>query len=72
MQRLAEEMQTSQQDTIKMWLDAAVAWANAATVSSNVQMVQIAQATLANIKNYQIRPWYQPEELALMFPAIVS
>ena len=71
-QRLAEEMQTAGQDTIRMWLDAAVAWAQVAEVGNNVQLAQTARATLANIQQYQIRPWYQPEELALMFPSIVT
>ena len=70
--RLAEEMQTSGQDTIRLWLDAAVVWANMSLLSPNTQIQSMARATLDNIGHYQIRPWYQPEELALMFPAIAS
>lgn len=71
-QRLAEEMQTAGQDTIKLWLDAAVQWARTAELGNNPQMAQVARATLDSITQYQIRPWYQPEELAMMFPSIVT
>lgn len=70
--RLAEEMRTAGQNTVKLWLDAAVQWARAQEVTGQAQMVAIARATLDAITSFQIRPWYQPEELALMFPVIVS
>ncbi|MDA3888333.1 MAG: DUF3854 domain-containing protein [Allgaiera sp.] len=71
-QRLAEEMQTSGFHTLEAWLDTAVEWARMGELSNNPATVTAARATLANIDQFQIRPWYQPEELALMFPSIVS
>lgn len=71
-QELAERMLSSDQDTIRTWLDSAVEWARVAELSSLPQVVQQAKATLDAVRHYQLRPWYQPEELAAMFPAIIT
>lgn len=71
-QRLAEEMRTASENTIKMWLDQAVMWARVSELSNNPSLAAMARATIENVQNYQLRPWYTPEELALMFPAIVQ
>jgi hypothetical protein len=71
-QRLANDMRTSSEHTVKLWLDQAVAWARMAEVSSNPQLASMAKATLDNVNHFQVRPWYTPEELALIFPSIVS
>lgn len=71
-QRLAEEMRTASEHNIKLWLDSASAWARNAEVSSNTALAGAARATLEGINRIQIRPWYTPEELALMFPSIVE
>lgn len=71
-QRLAEDMRTADQHTVLLWLDTAMAWAQTMEVSGNPQMVSIAQSTRQNVQNYQVRPFYSPEELALMFPSVVQ
>ncbi|MGC8731615.1 MAG: DUF3854 domain-containing protein, partial [Halothiobacillaceae bacterium] len=71
-QELAERMLSSDQDTIRMWLDSAVEWARVAEVSNTPALVQQARQTLDAVRHYQLRPWYQPEELAAMFPAIIT
>jgi len=70
-QHLAEDMRTATEQTVKLWLDSATAWARTAEVSGNATLAAIARKTLDNAGFYDIRPWYTPEELALMFPAIV-
>jgi len=71
-QRLAEEMRTASEHNVKLWLDQAVAWATAAELSNNTQIASAARAVIQNVQTFQIRPWYTPEELALMFPSIVE
>lgn len=71
-QRLAEDMQTADQHTVLLWLDTAMAWAQTMEVSGNPNLVSVAQATRQNVQNYQVRPFYSPEELALMFPSVIQ
>ncbi|HKV83225.1 MAG TPA: DUF3854 domain-containing protein [Ktedonobacterales bacterium] len=71
-QRLAEDMRTASEHTIKLWLDQACAWARIHELSNNTGVAAMARATLENVAGYHIRPWYTPEELALMFPAIMD
>lgn len=71
-QRLAEDMRTADQHTIVLWLDTAMAWAQNMEVSGNGALASAAVATRENVQRYQVRPFYSPEELALMFPAVVQ
>lgn len=71
-QRLAEDMKTADENTVVLWLDTAMAWAQSMEVSSNGQLSSIAQATRDNVQRYQVRPFYTPEELAMMFPSVVQ
>jgi len=69
-QRLAEEMQTADQHVVVLWIQQALAWAHHAELSNNVTQARYAQEIRDSLTTIQIRPWYTPEELALMFPAI--
>jgi hypothetical protein len=70
-QRLAEDMRNTESTTVvKAWLDKALAWAESMEVSQNAKLAGMASAIVNNIRQYQIRPWYMPEELTTMFPAI--
>ncbi|MCK9513685.1 MAG: DUF3854 domain-containing protein [Pigmentiphaga sp.] len=71
-QRLAEEMQTANEHVVIMWIQQALAWAQHAELSPNLQHARFAREIVDSLQSIQIRPWYTPEELALMFPAIVS
>jgi hypothetical protein len=71
-QRLAEEMQTATQHVIVMWIQQALAWAQTAELSNNPSHARYAREIIDSMASIQIRPWYTPEELALMFPAIAS
>lgn len=71
-QRLSEDMQNADHDTITMWLDSAVAWAQASELSNDPKIAGAARATIDNVQHYQLRPWYTPDELALMFPSITA
>lgn len=69
-QRLAEEMQTADENIVKMWIDGALEWANNGLLDDRtaVHAKEIKDA----LQHYQIRPFYTPEEIAMLFPAIVS
>lgn len=71
-QELADEMRNSDQHAIVSWLDAAALWAQSAELSSNSMVASHAREVAMNIKAFQIRPWYTPEELSLMFPVVIE
>lgn len=72
LQQLAEQMREAAEHTIVFWLQAASAWAERAEVGQNTVLADQARAVKEAISNFAIRPWYTPEELALMFPAIIA
>jgi hypothetical protein len=55
-----------------MWIKQALSWAQQAEVTNNPVNYRYAQEIKDSLGSVQIRPWYTPEELALMFPAIVG
>jgi hypothetical protein len=71
-QELAEDMKVADGHSIEMWVDVAIGWAREAELSSNGQLAAVARATLEGVKHLQIRPWYEPRELTLLFPHLVS
>lgn len=71
-QRLAEEIQTADVHVIVLWIQQALAWAHHAELSNNLQQARFAREIIDSLQSIQIRPWYTPEEMALMFPAIAS
>lgn len=52
------------------WLDASMQWAMESETSGDVRAGRVADEIKRSIKNFQVRPFYTPEELALIFPAI--
>ncbi len=71
-QRLAEDMRTADRNTILMWIDGAMMWAAAAEMGSNTADAARAREVIDTLSRIPIRPFYTPEELAMMFPAMVS
>ena len=69
-QRLAEEMRTANVHVVLLWIQQALAWATHAELSANPVHARHAREIIDSLGSIQIRPWYTPEELALMFPAI--
>lgn len=52
------------------WLDASMQWALETETSGDVRAGRVADEIKRSIKQFQVRPFYTPEELALIFPAI--
>lgn len=71
-ERLAEDMRTASENTIKQWLDQALQWAEEQELSSSAGTARAAREIKDAVAHWQVRPWYTPEELAKMFPAIVE
>lgn len=71
-QRLAEEIQTANEHVIVMWIQQALSWAAHAQVSSNPVTARQGREIADSLASIQIRPWYTPEELSMMFPSIAS
>ena len=68
--RLAEEMRTASHNTVRLWLDAAMEWARIAeTSAATATQASDVRHCIARIK---VRPFYTPEELMLIFPAMVG
>lgn len=70
-QKLAHDMRNATDQTIYLWLSQAESWAQTAEISNDPRAATQARAVRASINSTQIRPFYTPEELALMFPSIM-
>lgn len=69
-QQLADDMKLADNHTIEDWMTAATQWAVESETSNNPGLAAAARATLDGVKHLQIRPWYEPRELALLFPQL--
>lgn len=67
-QRFAEDCRTADENTVKQWLDAAVAWGEVNVTASNPALATQARAVCDAAPQWQVRPIYTPDELALMLP----
>lgn len=71
-EKVAEEMQSADYNVVAMWIDGALAWARVAELGNNAQDAAKAREITQVLGSAQVRPFYTPEELALMFPSIVA
>lgn len=71
-QSFAETCRTANENTVKQWLDASVAWAEVNVAGANPALATQARAVLDAAPQWQVRPFYSPDELALMLPMFVE
>lgn len=71
-QLLAEDMRTSDFNTLLYWMSLADEWAAAAEIGTDVKLQAQARAVRTGIQQIQIRPWYTAEELTLVFPTVLA
>ncbi len=71
-ERLAEETHTADENVVSLWVRQSMAWAEEAETSNDPGAARLAREINDSLPHIQIRPFYSPEELALMFPAIAS
>jgi len=69
-QKVGDAMQKADENLIGRWIVAAVNWASFEQVGNNPLQIETARKIAATMMHIHIRPFYTPEELALMFPAI--
>jgi hypothetical protein len=67
-QRFAEDCNNADENTVKQWLDAAMAWGEVNVAGANPVLAAQARAVLDSAAQWQVRPFYTPDELALMLP----
>lgn len=67
-QRFAEDCRNADENTVKQWLDTATAWGEVNVGSNNPALASAARAVLDAAPQWQVRPFYTPDELALMLP----
>lgn len=71
-ERLAEEMKTASYNVVLMWIEQSLQWVKTAEVGDNRGEASQAREIRDALSRMQVRPFYTPEELAMMFPAIVG
>lgn len=72
-QKLADKMQTAHGDqTVCMWLDAALGWAKENELSNAPNIAAQARAMLDGMRHFPIRPFYEATELCQLFPNLAN
>jgi hypothetical protein len=71
-QTFAEACHTNTQNSVKMMLDNAVAWAEVNVTSNNAAAAAQARVTLDAASLWQIRPFYTPDELGQILPMFID
>lgn len=71
-ERLAEDMQTADHNTVAIWIHSAMIAARSGTASTDSRYVTRCQEVVAALGAIQIRPFYTTEELAAIFPMIAE
>lgn len=72
-QDLADRMATAKgENIIRLWLDASLGWAKQNELSNNPATAAQARAALDGMKHFPLRPFYEANELALMFPNLAD
>lgn len=69
-QKLGHAIKEANENLVAQWITASMEWASSEAVPPS--QVGVAQQITQSLAHLQIRPFYTPEELALMFPAISS
>jgi len=69
-QKVGDAMRKADDNLVGRWITAAMTWAASEQVGSNPTQIEIATKIASTLMHLQIRPFYTPEELSLMFPAI--
>lgn len=71
-QRFAEDCHNADENRVKQWLDTAVAWGEMNVTSANPAIAAQARQVLDAAPQWQVRPFYSPDELAQMLPMLVE
>ena len=69
LQKLGDAMLHADNNLVAVWVAASLSWASSGEASSP-QQISLASQIAQTMMHFQIRPFYTPEELAMLFPAI--
>lgn len=71
-ERIAEDMQTADQNQIGMWIHAGLLSTKVDELSQDANKAQRAREAQQALSRIQIRPFYTPTELAAIFPMVAE
>ena len=71
-ERVAQDMRTSTEHTIKLWIDSAIAWASLEELAQDKRAANNAKEVVQALSTIQMRPWYTADELSMMFPQLIA
>ena len=71
-QRLAEDMRTADQNIVMLWLENAIQSAKIAERSNDPAEAARGRETVDALQRIQVRPFYTPDELAMIFPMVAE
>lgn len=72
LQKIADSMRSADTNLVMRWIVAAMDWAVSDQVGSNPYQISLASQIQQMMAHIQIRPFYTPEELALIFPSVAG
>jgi len=70
-QKLGDTIIHNDKNLVSTWIAAATEWASSPAVTQGAQAA-VALEISGTMMKMSVRPWYTPDELALMFPAIAG
>lgn len=69
-QKVGDAMRKADSNVIELWMAAALNWATSEAVGANPSQISLADQIAQTMLKIQVRPFYTPDELALLFPSI--
>lgn len=69
-QKIADTMKKATQNIIFQWMASAMSWASSEAVGAAPSQIALAETIVQSMMQIQIRPFYTPEELSLLFPSV--
>jgi hypothetical protein len=67
---LAQDMLSGTVHVVPAWIEAALAWAQEAELGKDADDARAARIVAATAQHVQIRPFYTPDEIMLLFPML--
>ncbi len=69
-QKVGDAMRHADKNVVELWMAAALNWATSEAVGAAPSQIALADQIAQSMMHIQVRPFYTPEELSLLFPAI--
>lgn len=69
-QKIGHAIKKASENLVALWIAEAMDWAASDEVGSNSYQIALANQITSTMVHIQVRPFYTPEELSMMFPSI--